>query len=99
MLREIILSDGQTLATQRQASVMPTILRDGRWRFFFYSNVGAEPPHVHVESADGEAKYWLTPGALVGSSRLRPRELRDLEWFVRLNRKILLEAWDDFFGR
>ena len=62
-------------------------------------NEGSEPPHVHVESADGEAKYWLTPVALVGSSRLKPRELRDLEWFVRLNRKFLLEAWNDFFGR
>jgi len=78
---------------------MPTILRNGRWRFFFYSNEGSEPPHVHVESADGAAKYWLTPVALVGSSRLKPRELRDLEWFVRLNRKVLLEAWNDFFGR
>ena len=55
--------------------------------------------HVHVESADGEAKYWLTPVALIGSSRLKPRELRDLEWFDRLNRKFLLEAWNDFFGR
>jgi hypothetical protein len=99
MRRVIIRRRGQTRATHRQASVMPTILRNGRWRFFFYSNEGSEPPHVHVESADGEAKYWLTPVALVGSSRLKPRELRDLEWFVRLNRKFLLEAWNDFFGR
>jgi len=63
---------------------MPTILRDGRWRFFFYSNERLEPPHIHVESADGWAKFWLSPVALVGSSRLKPRELRDLEWFVRL---------------
>jgi hypothetical protein len=78
---------------------MPTILRDGRRRFFFCSNEGSEPPHVHVESVDSEAKYWLTPIALVGSSRLKPRELRDLEWIVRLNRKFLLEARNDFFGR
>jgi len=36
--------------------------------------------------------------ALVVSSRLRSRELRELERFVRLNRKVLLEAWNDFFG-
>ena len=29
-------------------------------RFFFYSNEGSEPPHVHVESGDGTAKLWLT---------------------------------------
>ena len=99
ILREFILGRGQSRHVLRQATTMPTILREGRWRFFFYSNEGSEPPHVHVESADGEDKYWLTPVALVGSSRLKPRELRDLEWFVRLNRKFLLEAWNDFFGR
>jgi hypothetical protein len=99
MLRDIIRRDGQTLGIHRQASAMPTVLREGRWRFFFYSNEGLEPPHIHVESADGEAKFWLSPVALVGSSRLKARELRDLEWFVRLNREFLLEAWNDFFGR
>ena len=99
MLQDMIRHVGQTLVTHMLASVMPTILRDGRWRFFFYSNEGSEPPHVHVESADGGARFWLSPVALVRSSRLKPRELRDLEWFVRLNRKSLLEAWNDFFGR
>jgi hypothetical protein len=78
---------------------MPTVLREGRWRFFFYSNEGSEPPHIHVECPDGAAKFWLRPVALVASSRLKSHELRDLEWFIRLNRKFLLEAWNDFFGR
>jgi hypothetical protein len=78
---------------------MPTILRHGRWRIFFYSNEGSEAAHVHVESAGGTAKLWLTPVALVGSNQLKPSELREVERLVRLNRKLLLEAWDDFFGR
>jgi hypothetical protein len=77
---------------------MPTILRHGRWWFFFYSNGGSEPAHVHVESAGGTAKFWLTPVALIGSARLKPSELREMERLVRLNRKLLLEAWDDFLG-
>lgn len=97
--RDGFASKWQALDTLRLASAMPTILRNGRWRFFFYSNEGLEPPHIHVESADGWAKFWLSPVALVGSFRLKPRELRDLEWFVKLNRKFLLEAWNDFFGR
>ncbi len=40
---------------------MPTILRPGALRFFFYSLENAEPPHVHVESGDATAKYWLEP--------------------------------------
>lgn len=40
---------------------MPTLLRIEGFRFFFYSSERQEPPHVHVENADGEAKLWLQP--------------------------------------
>ena len=40
---------------------MPTILRDGPYRCFFYSGEGREPPHVHVERDDAVAKFWLHP--------------------------------------
>ena len=43
---------------------MPTVLRDGPYRFFFYSNeyTGAdltEPPHIHVtvDSGRTSAKF------------------------------------------
>lgn len=29
------------------------------WRFFFYSNEGNEPIHVHCKKGDMECKYWL----------------------------------------
>ncbi len=28
---------------------MPTVFRSGPYRFFFYSNEGSEPPHIHVQ--------------------------------------------------
>ena len=77
---------------------MPTILRHGRWRFFFYSNEGSEPAHVHVEAVDGTAKFWLNPVALVGSSGLRSGDLRFAERFVRQNRDYLMEAWNEHFS-
>jgi len=40
---------------------MPTVMRIAGYRFFFYSNEGSEPAHVHVQSGDGEAKFWLNP--------------------------------------
>jgi hypothetical protein len=36
---------------------MPTVLRVGPFRFFFYAGDGNEPPHVHVEHGDAEAKF------------------------------------------
>ncbi|MEK7241536.1 MAG: DUF4160 domain-containing protein, partial [Planctomycetota bacterium] len=38
---------------------MPTVLKIGRFRFFFFSNEGSEPVHIHVESDDKYAKFWL----------------------------------------
>ena len=49
---------------------MPTVLRIGRFRFFFYSNENAEPPHIHVKAAENEAKFWLDPVDLAFSEGL-----------------------------
>ncbi|CAN5482799.1 hypothetical protein BH11BAC1_BH11BAC1_09180 [soil metagenome] len=38
---------------------MPTILLINGWRFFFYSNEGNEPIHIHVQKAESEAKFWI----------------------------------------
>lgn len=40
---------------------MPTVMRRGPYRMFFYSGDRVEPPHVHVERGDNEAKLWLDP--------------------------------------
>ena len=76
---------------------MPTIRRIGSVRFFFYSNEGAEPRHIHVEQAGAVAKFWLEPVSLASSSRLRGHELRRLERLVAEHRDEFLEAWHDFF--
>jgi hypothetical protein len=36
---------------------MPTVLRDGPYRFYFYSHEPNEPPHVHVDRDDRSAKF------------------------------------------
>ena len=77
---------------------MPTVVRQHGWRFFFYSNEGGEPPHTHVESPRGTAKFWLERVSLVGSGGLRPPELRRMERAVAENRELLLRAWHEHFG-
>ncbi len=76
---------------------MPTVLRIGAARFFFYSNGGTEPPHIHVEETGAAAKFWLEPVSLASSNRLRGHELRHLERLVVEHRDEFLEAWHDFF--
>jgi hypothetical protein len=77
---------------------MPTILRVGRYRFFFYSNEGQEPPHIHVEADDDEAKFWLRPMGLAASHGFRARELNEIEQLVIEHAQIFLERWNEYFG-
>ena len=54
---------------------MPTVLRVGPFRFFFYAGDGSEPPHVHVERDDCEAKVWLDPVRLERSRGFNPKDI------------------------
>ena len=39
---------------------MPTVLRVGPYRFFFWADERQEPPHIHVVAAENEASFgWL----------------------------------------
>ena len=76
---------------------MPTVLRLLGWRFHFYSDEGAEPPHIHVDTGDGECKYWLSPVILARSEGVKPKDLRRIEVLVIENEGFILEKWHEFF--
>ena len=61
---------------------MPTILKIGPYRFFFYSNENNEPAHIHIQRENMLAKFWLRPVALASATRFAPQELRTLEKLV-----------------
>jgi hypothetical protein len=77
---------------------MPTVLRSGPYRFYFYSHEPNEPPHIHVDRDQDSCKVWITPVPLSSSLGFKARELREIERLVSLNRGILLKAWEDFHG-
>ncbi|MBV8230031.1 MAG: DUF4160 domain-containing protein [Planctomycetaceae bacterium] len=54
---------------------MPTVFRQGPYRFFFYSGDRDEPPHVHVERDDCEAKFWIDPVRLERSRGFSGKDL------------------------
>ncbi len=76
---------------------MPTVLRVGPYRFFFYAGDKDEPEHVHVERGDSVAKVWLDPIRLENSGHFPRAELGVVLQAVRENRETLLKAWHDYF--
>jgi len=77
---------------------MPTVLRSGPYRFFFYAGDRDEPQHVHVERDDQIAKFWLDPLRLQRSAGFPRAELRRIERIIEDNHSEIVEAWNEYFG-
>lgn len=77
---------------------MPTVLRVGPYRFFFYASDLDEPPHIHVERDDNVAKVWLDPVRLQSSGGFSRVEINKISGIVTDHRTQLLEAWNEYFG-
>ena len=78
---------------------MPTIYREGPYRFFFNSREETRM-HVHIESPDGTAKFWLEPIiALTMSHNLSSKELTKIEGIVREHRDEFIAAWRRHFSQ
>jgi hypothetical protein len=77
---------------------MPTILREGPYRFYFHSHEPNEPPHVHIDRDDLSAKFWLKPLELARNFGYSAREARRIESLVKKHRVEFLEAWNEYFG-
>jgi hypothetical protein len=77
---------------------MPTVLRSGPYRFFFYAGDRAEPQHIHIERDDKIAKFWLDPIRLQSSGGFSRSEIGRIEKLLRDQRAVLMEAWDEYFG-
>ncbi|WP_210417809.1 DUF4160 domain-containing protein [Bythopirellula goksoeyrii] len=43
---------------------MPTVLRSGPYRFYFWSHELGEPPHVHVDRERFSVKFLARPGVV-----------------------------------
>jgi len=77
---------------------MPTVLRIGPYRFFFYAGDRNEPVHVHVEREKHKAKFWLDPVRLAQSGGFRSHELNRLHEVIERNQQQLLESWNEYFN-
>jgi hypothetical protein len=78
---------------------MPTIATIGPYRFFFYSNEGHEPAHIHVRRDRFTAKFWLDPVVeLARPSGLSAHELRSIRDIVIQHEQLWRDEWDEYFN-
>lgn len=77
---------------------MPTVLRIGPYRFFFYSGDRGEPRHVHVERDDKLAKFWLGPVKLHTAGGFNATEINRIQNIVENNNDVIVRGWDEFFN-
>jgi hypothetical protein len=79
--------------------VMPTALRTGPYRFYFYSYDCRERRHMHVDRDNLSAKFWLDPDVSLAENRgFNRKALRDIERLARENLETLRDEWDAFCG-
>jgi hypothetical protein len=77
----------------------PTIFRSGDLRFFFFSREESRM-HVHVQSPDGEAEFWLEPVIAVAQNQgLNGRSIFEALRLVREHEQEIRRAWHAHFDR
>ena len=76
----------------------PTVFREGPFRFFFFSRE-EERLHIHVQSPDGEAKFWLDPKIeLARNHGLSDQDLHRVEGMIEEHEQEIRNAWASHFG-
>ena len=75
----------------------PTVFREGGFRFFFFSREESRL-HVHVQSQNGEAKFWLEPKIEIAQyAGLSQREVNEALRLVQEHENDIRIAWRKHF--
>ena len=75
----------------------PTVLRVRGFRFYFFSREERRP-HVHVQHAEGEAKFWIAPAVeLHANYGLKPKRIAEAERLVEEHLNEIRSAWAKHF--
>jgi hypothetical protein len=61
---------------------MPTVLRIGPYRFYFFSHEPYEPIHIHVDREKNTAKFWMEPIQLAKNIGFNAVELNKIEKII-----------------
>ena len=76
---------------------MPTIFYAFGLRFYFFSH-DHEPIHVHVQNADGKAKYEIENEIkLIYNTGIKNKDLKIAESIIEENREVCINEWKKVF--
>jgi len=78
---------------------VPTVLRIKGYRFFFFSNEGNEPIHIHVEKAESYAKFWLDPIRIVINFGFNSKDIREINAIIEEHQELIIMKWDEYFAK
>jgi hypothetical protein len=78
---------------------MPTVLLIKGYRFFFFSNEGNEPVHIHIEKADSYAKFWIDPLFVSVNHGFTSKELREIGELIDKHEALIKDKWYEYFNR
>lgn len=77
--------------------VSPTVLRVRGFRFYFFSREERRP-HVHVQHAAGEAKFWIEPAVeLHANYGLKPKQIAEATKLIEEHLNEIRKAWAKHF--
>ena len=75
----------------------PTVFREGGIRVFFFSREETRM-HVHVQSAEAEAKFWMEPKIELGENFGFPdREVGRILKLLKDRESEIRKAWNQHF--
>jgi hypothetical protein len=78
---------------------MPTVLNLFGLRFYFYMR-DHKPIHIHVENADGEAKFEIEKEIkLIYNHDLKPKDIRLAESILEENKENFINEWNKIFEK
>jgi len=76
--------------------VSPVVLRQGAYTVIIYTR-DHPPAHVHVKSADKEARVRLNPVEVTDNWGFRPSETRAILKLIQDHQRELLDKWAEIY--
>lgn len=79
---------------------MPTVLIMDGFRFYFYSEEGNEPIHIHVAYGNGRGKFRIKPDVILANSiGFSAKEIKRAKKLIQENHKLIEDKWNEYDRR